>query len=205
MLTLYGNSQSPPCNKVRSVCELLGLEYEWKELDFRSGEMKKPEFLALHPAGKVPAIDDDGFRLFESEAIIRYLAEKHGSAIYPGDLQERALVEQWSYFALNHVGLAMSKVYFNRVVAPKYDLEVDERSMREGREWLERYLPIVEAQLARSTHIAGPELTIADITLLTVLALAPRAGIDLSPYAKTTAWLENLRSQPFFEKTYGAS
>ena len=81
MLRIHGNTLSAPCNKVRYTCNLLEVAYEWIERDFRTGELRSPAYLALHPAGKVPVIEDDGFILFESEAICRYLFNTRTDAL----------------------------------------------------------------------------------------------------------------------------
>ena len=94
MLKIYGSDLSYPANKVRFVANALGLPFEYIRINLRTGEQKSEWFLKLSPAGKIPAIDDHGFCLFESNAIVRYLAEKVDSAIYPKDLKERATVNQ---------------------------------------------------------------------------------------------------------------
>ena len=76
MLIIYGADLSTPANKVRFVANALGLEYEYHRISLRDKEGQTEEYKRVHPAGKIPAIDDDGFVLFESNAIIRYLADK---------------------------------------------------------------------------------------------------------------------------------
>ena len=85
MLKIYGANLSGPANKVRFTANYLGLDYEYVQVKIREGEHRHPEFLAINPVGKIPAMDDDGFVLFESSAIVRYLAEKHDSDLYPKD------------------------------------------------------------------------------------------------------------------------
>lgn len=202
MLTIYGSDLSSPANKVRFVANYLGLKYEYKKIDLGAGEQRKPEILKLNPVGKVPFIDDDGFVLAESGAIIKYLADKVGSALYPKGLKERALVDQEIDFVTLHVNAALQKIVYNRVFAPRRKIAVDERSLEEGLNFLGRFLPIVEAQLAKSAYLAGNTLTLADMTLLSGLDPAEVAGIDLSPYPGIRAWRENLRKQEFYTKCY---
>ncbi|MDA0990476.1 MAG: glutathione S-transferase family protein [Verrucomicrobia bacterium] len=200
MLKIYGNLMSQPCNKIRFVANILKVDYEWIDLDFAKGEHKTPEHLARHPAGKLPAIDDDGFILFESEAICRYLNAKHHGALIPANLKAAAITEQWNAFAVQHLGLAMSKVLFNRVLAPKFGIPVDANSLSEGLSWLDRYLPIAETRLSQSVNFGADEVTLADISLLAILAPAAHADIDLNPYAKLTAWQSRLASQDWYNK-----
>ncbi len=202
MLTIYGSDLSSPANKVRFVANYLGLKYEYKKIDLGAGEQRKPEILKLNPVGKVPFIDDDGFVLAESGAIIKYLADKVGSSLYPKGLKERALVDQEIDFVTLHVNAALQKIVYNRVFAPRRKIAVDERSVEEGLGFLNRFLPIVEAQLAKSAYLAGNTLTLADMTLLSGLDPAEVAGIDLSPYPAIRTWRENLRKQEFYTKCY---
>src|SRR3989338_8931270 len=140
MLKIYGSDLSSPANKVRFVANHLGIKYEYIKVNLRAGEHLKPEFLKVNPVGKVPAIDDGGFCLFESSAIIRYLADKNNSAVYPKELKARAVVDEWMDFGSMHVGAALSKVTYNRLFAPMRGTPVDENSIKEGLGFLERFL-----------------------------------------------------------------
>ncbi len=208
MLIIYGSDLSSPANKVRVTANYIGLKYEYKFVNLRAGEQKTPEFLKVNPVGKIPAIDDGGFLLFESGAIIKYLADKNNSPLYPKGLTERAVVDQWLDFVTLHVGAAMQKVTYNKVFAPRMGVAVDENSLKEGITFLSRFLPIVEAQLAKNTNLIGKQLTLADITLLMTLDPAEVSGVDLNPYSQIMKWRNNLRQQDFYtkcHKEYGES
>ena len=208
MLKIYGSDLSSPANKVRFAANVLGLKYDYIKIDLRSGEQQKPEFLKIHPAGKIPAIDDDGFILFESNAIIRYLADKNKSPLYPKDLRERALIEQWLDFGSLHVGAALAKVMYNRVFAPMRGVPVDESSLKEGLVFLERFLPVVEEQLGKNKFLAGNQRTLADINLLALIDPAEAASVDLAKYKNITKWRNALKKEEFYtkcHKEYGES
>ena len=202
MLKIYGADLSSPANKVRFVANFLGLPYEYKRVSLRDGEHRKPEFLAIHPAGKIPVIDDEGFVLFESDAIIKYLASKQNSPIYPTELKKRALVDQWMDFVTIHVGGAMSKVLYNRVFAPVIKDEVDERSLQDGLNFLDRFLPVIESQLKKNKNLAGNEFSLADISLLANLDASEAAGIDLGKYSTITRWRNELKQKDFYQKVH---
>jgi glutathione S-transferase len=202
MLTIYGTELSSPSNKVRFVANEMGLEYVYKSVNLISGENQSPEHLKLHPAGKVPVIDDDGFVLFESTAIIRYLAAKCDSTLYPAGAKQRALVDQWADFASHHVGTAVSRVLVNRVFAPFLNQEVDERSLAEGLSFLERFLPVVDTPLEERRYLAGGELTLADFSLLAALDPAEVAQVDLSGYLNVTRWRQDLMGRDFYTKCH---
>ena len=203
MVKIYANSFSSPCNKVRYACQVIGVDYEWIHIDFARGEHKSPEHIARHPAGKVPVIDDDGFVLFESDAICRYLSTKYGGNLVPEDLEQQAIVNQWNAFSTQHIGLAMGKVLFNRVIAQMFDIPVDENSLREGLEWLnDRYLPLVDQRLGQSRHLGGEELSLADLTLLSILDPAEKGDVQLNSFGSLNDWRSNLQAQEFWTRAW---
>src|SRR5215831_279401 len=194
MITIYGAEPSAPSNKVRFVANALGLAYEFKNVDLPGGENKTEAYLKLHPAGKIPVLQDGDFVLFESNAIIKYLADKESSSLYPKELRRRALVDQWIDFASLHIGTAVARVVFNRVFYKFAKVEQDERSLKDGLGFLQRFLPVVEAQLAKHAFLAGPETTLADFCLLALLDPAEIASIDLSPYPRLQRWRDGLKA-----------
>lgn len=204
MLTIYGSDLSSPANKVRFVANYLNLPYEYKLVDLRAGEHRKPEFLKINPVGKVPAIDDGGFLLFESGAIIKYLADKANSSLYPKGLKERAIQDQWIDFLVLHVGGAMQKITYNRIFAPRRNVPVDHASIKEGEEFLARFLPVVEEQLSKNKFIDGSQITLADMTLLAMLDPAEHAQVSFAAYPHIVSWRNNLKQQAFYTKCYKA-
>jgi glutathione S-transferase len=202
MLKIYGADLSSPSCKVRFVANALGLDYEYKRVDLVNEENRSEEHLKLHPGGKVPVIDDEGFVLFESNAIIKYLAAKLESPLYPSGLKQRALIDQWIDFVSHHVHTALSRVLFNRIFAPFLKIEVDERSISEGLAFLERFLPVVDNPLKERRYVAGGELTIADFSLLSALDPAEVAQVDLSGYLNIIRWREDLMGRDFYTKCH---
>ncbi len=206
MLKIYGADLSSPANKVRFVAHALGLEYEYIRVSIKDGENRKEEFLRLHPAGKIPVIDDDGFILFESDAICRYLSIKHNSPLYLPDLRQRALIDQWMDFINIHVGGALSKVLFNRVFASFAKVAVDERAISDGISFLNKFLPIIDQQLQKRGYIAADKMTLADLALLATLDPAEVAQVSLSPYEHIVKWRNELKKKEFYtrcHKEYG--
>ena len=204
MLTIYGSDLSGPAIKVRLVASYLGLEHKWQALNLREGEQKQEWFLKINPVGKIPAIDDNGFHLFESNACCRYLAQKQGSALYPNDLQKRALVEQWIDFITLHIGVHLMTVTFSRVFAPRLNRPVNEQSLADALKFLEQYFPIVEKQLAVYKYVAGEALSLADFALFSALEPAEVAQVSLAAYPKISAWRQQLKEQPFYTKCYAS-
>ncbi|MDE2009531.1 MAG: glutathione S-transferase family protein [Candidatus Omnitrophica bacterium] len=202
MLTIYGSDLSGPAIKARLTASFLGLDYTWRHLNLREREQKSEWFLKINPVGKVPAMDDDGFYLFESNAICKYLCDKHGSSLYPKDTKARALVDQWIDYATLHIGANFIPVVFNRLFAPLRGLPVNDKAITDGLEFLKQYFPVIENQLARHEYIVADEISLADIVLMALLEPAEMARIDLSAYPKLTAWRAGLKKRSFYTSCY---
>ena len=202
MLTIYGSDLSGPAIKVRLTASFLGLNYKWQAVNLREGEQKQEWFLKINPVGKVPAIDDEGFHLFESNAICKYLCDKHNSALYPKDVKKRATIEQWIDYVCFHIGANFMPVVYNRLFAPLRGIPVNEKAITDGLEFLKQYFPIVEKQLTQHKYIVSQEMSLADIILLALLEPAEKAQIDLSVYPKLNAWRADLKKQSFYTSCY---
>lgn len=203
MLKLYGFDLSTPVNKVKYTLNFLHIPYEYISINPQKGELQLPEHLGRHPAGKVPVIDDKGFILFESNSIIRYLAQKeNNNQLYPSDLKSQAIVNQWIDFSSNHIGKNMSRIIFNRFFAKKVGVAVDTRAMEEGESFLLKYLPILEAQLKSNIYLLGNEITLADIALVAHIDPIEIVGIDLDIYPNLSRWFNQIRSQKFYSQVH---
>ncbi len=202
MLKIYGSDLSSPSNKVRFTANFLGLPYEYIKINLREGEQQRPEFLKINPIGKIPSIDDNGFCLFESNAIIRYLADKNNSPLYPKGLKERAVVDAWIDFGSIHVGVNLMKVTYNRLFAPMRGQPIDENSIKDGLTFLNRFLPIVDNQLGKNKYVAGAAMTLSDINLLSLLDPAEVSGIEFAPYQNITKWRNALKQEKFYTQCH---
>ena len=197
MLKVYGFGISFPSNMVRMAVNALELEHEFIMINLMQGEQQSESFLKVNPHGKVPAIEDDGFCLSESLAILRYLAQKAGK-MYPSDLQQQALVDQYLQFASAHIGINISKVLFNQLLAPLLEIPRDEQSFADGHKFLGQYLPYVEKRLESNSFYTGDKITIADIALLAALDPCELIEVDLAPYSALGEWREKLRTRDWY-------
>ncbi len=188
MLILYGNKKSENVSKVEYVLKYLKLGYDYKELDFEK-DLKKPEYLKIHPLGKVPAIDDEGFILFESNVICRYLCEKTKNELYPLDLKERSLVNQWMDFVSTQVSDSMFKIFFGK----------DEEVKGFGLQKLNEYLKVLENQLKKQKYLVSNNLTLADIILLASLRYLEFTKVDQDPFPSLKKWREDLKLKEEFK------
>ena len=203
MIKLYGNKFSPPSNKVEMCINLLGLEYEFVFVDLLKGHQRTGEFLSITPFGKVPVLVDGNFKLSESNAIIKYLCKKSKSDLYPSGLEEQAEVDMWCDFITQHLTMgAYVKVMFNKVVAPRIGVEPDQRAIKEGYEFIGKYLSLIEERLNKTKFLARDKMTIADISLLSTIDPSELIEVDLKPYPKLLTWRKNLQSQDFYQKIH---
>ena len=202
MLIIYGSDLSAPAIKVRLTASFLGVKHKWQLVNLREGEQKQEWYLKINPVGKVPAIDDDGFHLFESNAICRYLCDKHNSALYPKDVKKRATIDQWIDYASFHIGANFMPVVYNRLFAPLRGIPVNEKAITDGLGFLKQYFPIIEKQLTQHKYMVSQEMSLADIILLALLEPAEKAQIDLSVYPKLNAWRSDLKKQSFYTSCY---
>ena len=202
MLTIYGSDLSGPAIKVRLTASFLGIDYKWQIVNLREGEQKQEWFLKINPVGKIPAIDDDGFYLFESNAICKYLCDKHNSPLYPKDVKKRAIIEQWIDYASFQIAANFNPVLYNRIFAPRMGRPVNEKAITDGLEFLKQYFPLIEKQLIRHKYVAGQEASLADIVLLAFLEPAEIAQVDLSAYSKLKTWRADLKKQSFYTNCY---
>jgi len=202
MLTIYGSDLSGPAIKVRLTASFLGIDHKWQLINLREGEQKQEWFLKINPIGKVPAIDDGGFHLFESNAICKYLCDKSNSPLYPKDVEKRATIEQWIDYISFHVGANFIPVVYNRLFAPLRGMPVNEKAITDGVEFLKQYFPIIEKQLTQHKYIVSQEISLADIILLSLLEPTEMAKVDLSIYPQLNAWRAELKKQPFYTSCY---
>ena len=176
MIKLYGFELSFPVNRVRLCLNAMGLEYQFISTNPIAGENKTEEYLKINPGGKVPAIDDNGFMLFESNAIMKYLCRQYKSGFYPDEIKEQANVDKWLDYTAIHLGNGFGKVLFNKILAGIIGADVDKQSMKDGYGFIERFLGTIDEQLGKSTFLAGDNMTIADFCLLATVDPAEVTG-----------------------------
>jgi glutathione S-transferase len=191
-MKLYDFAFSPNCRKVRALAYELGISLEFVPVDLPKGAQRAPAFLAINPNGRVPVLVDGDLVLWESNAILRYLAGKAGSALVPSDVRAQAEVDRWLSWQLSHLGPAMSTVAFERIVKKVTGQGIpDENAIAAATAEFEKLAAILDSALAGREYLAGA-LSIADFALAAHLSLAPTAGLDLGPYRHVNTWLSRV-------------
>lgn len=185
-MKLCNSNFSPNALRVRAVAAELGMPLEVIEVDLRKGENKTASYLATNPNAKVPVLVDGDFALWESRAINGYLASlRPGHGLYPDEAKKRAIIDQWSYWQAIHLGPAMQRVAFERVMKSKFGMgEPDEGAIAAQLKDIDQFLPVLDANLADKEWVAG-KLSIGVAAFLAISRGAAVSG-DAGVIARTT-------------------
>jgi glutathione S-transferase len=195
MLRIWGRISSVNVQKVVWCCDEIGLPYERVDAGGTFGRTKTPEYLAMNPNALVPVIEDEGFILYESNAIVRYLAAKHSAGkLWPEDLRKRADVDRWMEWLSTSWVPSMRDAFWQLIRTPEAqrDLAAVERSRSEG----EKLAGILDAHLANRGFVTDNGFTAADI----VVGCAAHRWLSLpirrEPRPHLQRWYDSLKSRP---------
>ena len=208
MITFYYGSGSPYGWRVWLALEHKRIPYDLKIMSFSSGDLTRPEYLAINPRHKVPAITDDGFALYESAAIVEYLDEAYptGPSLFPGSIQRRAVVRRMVQETDQYYAVAMERIVDQVLFTPQDKWDLDEIAAARARlaEELQRW-----ESFATGAYLAGASVSAADFALYPLLALTRRMekkkpDLDVAGMAgpKVSAWMQRIEALPYFQKTW---
>ena len=188
-ITLY-TAATPNGYKVSVALEELGLPYEVRKLDLMKGEQKQQWFLDICPNGRIPALVDDGFAIFESGAILVYLAEKTGQ-LMPTDAQGRSRVMQWLMFQMGGVGpmMGQANVFF------RYFPEKIPAAIARYQGECRRLFTVLDTQLGKTEYLAG-DYSIADIANWCWTRTASWSGVDVTGLDNLARWHTAIAARP---------
>lgn len=205
-MKLYGHPLSTCTRKVLTTLAEKGHDAEFVLVDILKGEQKKPEYLALHPFGVVPLLQDGDFKLFESRAIIRYLNEVlPGPSLVPATAKGRGLMEQWisieSSCVTPHAMTLIWQLHFNKMMGKPSDLGAVEKARGE----LQRPLDVMDKALASQTYLAGDGFSLAEVCFLPYLdyLVAAQCGDLIKSRAHLGAWWQRVSTRPSWKKVSG--
>lgn len=183
-ITVYGDSISGNCLKVKFVADLLGKPIRWIETSVIKKETRTPAFLALNPAGQVPLVVlENGRPLAQSNAIMLYLAE--GSRLIPADAVDRALMFQWLFWEQYSHETAIAVLRFHKAFLKKPVGEIDPTLQPR----CERVLTIMNDHLATRRYLVADALSLADIALVAYTRFSHDAGLDLRQWPHVQGWV----------------
>ncbi len=196
-MRLYVHPLSSNSRRAVMTARQLNIELDLIIVDLLAGEHRSTEYLRLNPNGKVPLLDDQGFLLWESHAIMQYLADTHGGeALYPSDMSARADINRWLFWSAYHftpaVGFISRERISKRMVGGSGD--PDALEVQRGETLLAAAARVLDAHLEGRRWIVQDRLTLADLAIAAPLMHAEAAELPVAPYTNLQAWFANVQS-----------
>ncbi len=186
-MIVFGDLRSGNCLKVKYTADKLGRSYEWVDIDIMSGESRRPDFLAINPAGQVPCVRfDDGRTLAQSNAIILYLAD--GTDLVPSAPFDRAKVWELLFWEQYSHEPYIAVCRFQKLYLGKTDGELDPDKVARGY----KALDFMEEWLRQRDWLVGDRLSIADIALVAYTRVAHEGGFDLGHRSALRSWIRRV-------------
>jgi glutathione S-transferase len=198
-MKIWGRVNSVNVKKALWAAEELGLKYERIDAGLQFGVNKTPEYLKMNPTGLVPTIDDDGFKLWESHTIVRYLCAKHGAGtLCPSDLKARADAERWMDWAFTFQR-AMRDVFWGLIRTPPE--KRDAKAIEAGRVLSNQLAAdVLERSLEKKAYVAGDKFTMGDIPIGCEVQRWMRVPIERPKLPSIEAWFARLGERAAFRK-----
>jgi glutathione S-transferase len=198
MLTIWGRTNSINVQKVLWCCAELGLAYKRTDAGGAHGVTNTPEYLAMNPNALVPTIDDDGFVLWESNAIVRYLAAKHGEGtLYPLDLRQRAEADRWMDWQVTTLWTALRPLFFGYIRTPPE--QRDAAALAAAQRSAEQALTILDRYLDDRVFLAGERVTMGDIPVGISVYRWFALPIERPDFPQVARWYSRLTERPGFQ------
>ena len=195
-MDFYYHPASPNCRKCMAALDLMEVPAERHIVDLPKGEQRSPEFLAINPNGRVPALVDGDLAIWESNVINIHLAEKTSSKLWPAD-HRRQQVLTWLFWEQAHLMYATGVPFFQIVLKPILGLgEPDQQRLDESYASFSRLMAVLDGQLADSPYIVGNRLSLADLAVAGCFSFADKTGLSVAEFPNVAAWLERMDGIP---------
>lgn len=202
-MRLFHHPMSTNARRARMAAIALDVKLDLVLVDLSKGEQRRPEFLRLNPNGRVPVLDDDGFCLDESHAIMQYLAVRTpGQSLFPMGPQPRADVNRWMFWSAQHFQPAVSVLRWEHQIKPMLGQgPADAREVERGERLFGQCASVLDGQLAGKGWVAQGALTLADLAIAAALTQPERARLPLDPYPNVRAWLARVHELDAWKQT----
>jgi glutathione S-transferase len=200
-MKLYSIHNSNNCRRVNATIQHLGLDVE--VLEQAMPDLKKPEYLALNPNGKVPTLVDGDLRLWEGRAIMQYLASKKaGNTLWPSDPQRQADIARWQFWEATHLSRGTGPFAFEKLFKKIFmKLDADPVALAAGEKEWHTFAPVLNAQLKTRKWMLGDVLTLADFSVGGCFSYAEASGLPWDNYSHIKAWWSRLNEIPAWKNT----
>ncbi|MGH8539461.1 MAG: glutathione S-transferase family protein [Stenotrophobium sp.] len=206
-MKLYMIVGSGNCRKVQATANHLGIKLDYEYLDWLSMDHKKPEYLAVNPNGRVPTLRDGDFTLWESAAIMQYLANKvPGNTLFPTDNQLRADITRWQCWETAHFNRWLGMLVYETVLKPQFlKQEPTPTVVKNAQSELAGFAAVLEAQLQGRDYLVGNHITLADYSVIQQESFSPAVPFDWHAYPNIAAYFERMRAVPHWASTAPSS
>jgi glutathione S-transferase len=198
---------SPSGRKVEAVINHLNLAVDIRYHDFFTGELKRPDYLALNPNAKVPTLVDGSFVLWESDAIMQYLADRSDdTTLFPRDLRRRAEVVRWQFWANIHFNRAFGTLAFETVAKPALNIGApNAAAVATAQADLAQFAPVLDGHLKGREFMVGEAMTLADYAIIRTENYQTKIPFDWSPFPNLNAYFERMRRVEAWTRTAAPS
>ncbi|MGH7105312.1 MAG: glutathione S-transferase family protein [Steroidobacteraceae bacterium] len=202
-MRLYHHPYSFNARRAVMTALHLGAPVELVFVDLQKGEQRQPQFLKLNPNHRVPVLEDDGFVLWESHAIMQYLADKTPrQTLYPTDTRSRADVNRWLFWSGQHFSPAIGILNWEHVIKGILGLgAADPAEVRRGEQLVREFAGVLDAHLGGRDWICGEALSLADIAVATPLAATVPARLPVTDLPNLQRWLARMQTLDVWKKT----
>lgn len=201
-MKLYGFPPSPNTRKVHAVALHLGIPIEFQFVDLTKGGSRTPEFLKLNPTGRTPVLVDGELVLWESTAIMQYLAAHKPSALWPDSPAAQADVLRWLSWQLAHWSKACEPLVFEKVVKPFMRIgAADPVVVKQAHDVFHKEAAMLDAHLSKRAYMCGEALSLADFSVAAYLPFAQQAQFPLGNYANVRMWYGRMESLPAWQQS----
>ena len=202
-MKLYGFPPSPNTWKVRALATHLGVPLELEFVDLSKGAQYTPAYLALNPTGRTPTLVDGDFKLWESNAILQYIAGKSANALWPNDdAKKRADIARWQFWEATSLSKGTGAFAFEKLFKKIFmKQEPDPAALAAGEKDFHLFAPVLNAQLETRKWVTGDDLTLADFSVGACFSLAEASGLPWGGYGHIKAWWSRLGEIPAWKNT----
>jgi len=201
-MKLYGFPPSPNTRKVQAVAMHLGVPLEFELVDLTKGRSRTPEFLILNPNGRTPVLVDGDFTLWESNAILQYIASRKPNTLWPDDPRTRADIARWQLWQVAQWHEGCGGFLWENLVKKVLGLgEPDAATLRKAEDAFHRDAAVLDAHLGRHRNLVNGTLTLADFAVASYLHYAEAAKLPWEAYGNIRKWYAGIEALPAWQET----
>lgn len=202
-MKLYGFPPSPNTWKVRAFAHHIGAPLELEIVDLTKGQQRTEDYLALNPCGRAPVLVDDGFKLWESNAILQYIGAKAKTPLWPEDARTRADIMRWQSWQLAHWHAGVVPMLIENLVKPLVLKagEPDAKVLAQAAETFHKEAPVLDKHLANRIYLVNDTLTLADFSVAAPLFYTEQGKIPLETYGNIKRWFGKVSALPAWRET----